>query len=86
MLRFNSKMIVLYLKGAIMQQCGQRFLYANDPANGTTANGSAPSEDDTTLGPLPEGWERRVDPNGRSYFVNHKNKVCLNIDKIDLLI
>lgn len=28
-----------------------------------------------TLGPLPDGWERRFDQNGRPYFVNHKNKV-----------
>ncbi|XP_071091947.1 E3 ubiquitin-protein ligase Su(dx)-like [Haliotis cracherodii] len=26
------------------------------------------------LGPLPEGWEKRVDANGRVYFVNHKNR------------
>lgn len=24
--------------------------------------------------PLPEGWEKRLDPNNRVYFVNHKNK------------
>ncbi|XP_074600611.1 E3 ubiquitin-protein ligase Su(dx)-like [Brevipalpus obovatus] len=24
--------------------------------------------------PLPEGWERRLDPSNRVYFVNHKNK------------
>jgi atrophin-1 interacting protein 5 (WW domain-containing E3 ubiquitin protein ligase 1) len=23
---------------------------------------------------LPDGWEKRYDPNGRVYFVNHKNK------------
>ena len=26
------------------------------------------------LGPLPDGWEKRVEPNGRVYFVNHKNR------------
>ena len=25
-------------------------------------------------GPLPDGWEKRVEPNGRVYFVNHKNR------------
>lgn len=25
-------------------------------------------------GPLPEGWEKRLDQNNRVYFVNHKNK------------
>lgn len=29
---------------------------------------------DDPLGQLPEGWEKRVDPNGRVYFVNHKNR------------
>ena len=40
-------------------------------SNNTTSNG-APEED--TLGPLPEGWEKRVEPNGRVYYVNHKNR------------
>jgi len=31
-----------------------------------------PSDD--PLGPLPEGWEKRVDPSNRVYFVNHKNR------------
>ncbi|KAK0423731.1 hypothetical protein QR680_008300 [Steinernema hermaphroditum] len=43
-----------------MHQWDQRFLYPN-------------SED--PLGPLPEGWEKRVDPStGRQYFVNHVNR------------
>ena len=25
-------------------------------------------------GALPDGWEKRVEPNGRVYFVNHKNR------------
>ncbi|GMT28047.1 hypothetical protein PFISCL1PPCAC_19344, partial [Pristionchus fissidentatus] len=30
---------------------------------------------DDPLGPLPEGWEKRADPNtGRMYFVNHVNR------------
>lgn len=32
------------------------------------------TEDSDPLGPLPEGWEKRVEPNGRVYFVNHKNR------------
>ncbi|XP_013794411.2 NEDD4-like E3 ubiquitin-protein ligase WWP1 [Limulus polyphemus] len=47
-----------------MQQCQQRFLF-HTPVQ---------VEEDDPLGPLPEGWEKRVDPNGRVYFVNHKNK------------
>ncbi|CAD5210212.1 unnamed protein product [Bursaphelenchus xylophilus] len=43
-----------------MHQWEQRFLY---------------QAHDDPLGPLPEGWERREDPNsGRQYFVNHVNK------------
>ncbi len=44
----------------------QRFLYPDQARGGT-------SEDDP-LGPLPDGWEKRVEPNGRVYFVNHKNR------------
>lgn len=32
------------------------------------------TEESDPLGPLPEGWEKRVEPNGRVYFVNHKNR------------
>ena len=63
----------------------QRFLYpdqSNRPGgNGTVAgNGPVPGAgvaappDDDPLGPLPDGWEKRVEPNGRVYFVNHKNR------------
>ncbi|KAH7715632.1 NEDD4-like E3 ubiquitin-protein ligase WWP1 [Aphelenchoides avenae] len=42
-----------------MHQWEQRFLY----------------QQDDPLGPLPEGWEKREDPNtGRQYFVNHVNR------------
>ncbi|XP_029824980.1 NEDD4-like E3 ubiquitin-protein ligase WWP1 isoform X1 [Ixodes scapularis] len=47
-----------------MQQCQQRFLY-HTPVQ---------VDEDDPLGPLPEGWEKRIDPNNRVYFVNHKNK------------
>lgn len=43
-----------------MHQWEQRFLY---------------NAHDDPLGPMPEGWERREDPNtGRHYFVNHVNR------------
>uniref|UniRef100_A0A914C5D6 E3 ubiquitin-protein ligase n=1 Tax=Acrobeloides nanus TaxID=290746 RepID=A0A914C5D6_9BILA len=43
-----------------LHQWEQRFLYQNH---------------DDPLGALPEGWERREDPNtGRQYFVNHINR------------
>ncbi|RWS18569.1 ubiquitin protein ligase-like protein, partial [Leptotrombidium deliense] len=46
-------------QGQVMQQCEQRFLFP-----------SSCSDEH----PLPDGWEKRVDPSGRAYFVNHKNK------------
>lgn len=60
-------------QGSVMQQCGQRFLYEQSGGWNATnghANGQTTEED-----PLPEGWEKRVDPNNRVYYVNHKNKV-----------
>ena len=63
----------------------QRFLYPDQSnranANGAVAGssplpGGGPTQaaDDDPLGPLPDGWEKRVEPNGRVYFVNHKNR------------
>ena len=52
-------------RARVMQMKNQRFLY---PEQGRQA-----AEDDP-LGPLPDGWEKRVEPNGRVYFVNHKNR------------
>ncbi|KAL5022685.1 hypothetical protein ScPMuIL_001840 [Solemya velum] len=48
-----------------MEQLQNRFLFPN-PMVG-------PQESDP-LGILPDGWEKRVDANGRVYFVNHKNR------------
>ncbi|KAK2722126.1 E3 ubiquitin-protein ligase Su(dx)-like [Artemia franciscana] len=49
-------------RGHIVTQGNQRFLYPQ-------GNGAAEDED-----PLPEGWEKRTETNGRVYFVNHKNR------------
>ncbi|ERL86970.1 hypothetical protein D910_04373 [Dendroctonus ponderosae] len=60
----------------VVQQGNQRFLYPQyqaGPAPGPSAASTAVEEDDG-LGPLPSGWERRVQPEGRVYFVNHKNR------------
>ncbi|XP_061778372.1 NEDD4-like E3 ubiquitin-protein ligase WWP1 isoform X2 [Nerophis ophidion] len=51
------------LQGA-MQQFNQRYLYS----------ASMMSAENDPLGPLPPGWERRVDSNDRVYFVNHNTK------------
>ncbi|CAL4080813.1 unnamed protein product, partial [Meganyctiphanes norvegica] len=45
----------------------QRFLYPG------TTNQSGIEENDP-LGQLPAGWEKRQEPNGRIYFVNHRNR------------
>ena len=45
---------------------------AATPATPAIAGGPpGPVGEDT---PLPDGWEKRVEPNGRVYFVNHKNR------------
>ncbi|XP_050717007.1 E3 ubiquitin-protein ligase Su(dx)-like isoform X3 [Eriocheir sinensis] len=48
----------------IAQLSSQRFLYPNQ--NQETEN--------DPLGPLPLGWEKRHEPCGRVYFVNHRNR------------
>lgn len=57
----------------VVSQGNQRFLY---PAQqqAVPAGGAIPQEDDDGLGALPDGWERRVQPDNRVYFVNHKNR------------
>jgi len=49
-----------------LETLANRFLFPN--ANTTNTDTGDP------LGPLPDGWEKRVDANGRVYFVNHKNR------------
>jgi len=51
-------------RARVLQMKNQRFLF---PDQQRTA-------EDDPLGPLPDGWEKRVEPNGRVYFVNHKNR------------
>ncbi|XP_063229832.1 E3 ubiquitin-protein ligase Su(dx) [Bacillus rossius redtenbacheri] len=54
----------------VVQQGNQRFLYPQHSATATPA----PEQEEDALGPLPAGWEKRVQPDGRVYFVNHKNR------------
>lgn len=49
-----------------LETLASRFLFPNANVNNTDAG--------DPLGPLPEGWEKRVDNSGRVYFVNHKNR------------
>ncbi|XP_028935598.1 E3 ubiquitin-protein ligase Itchy homolog isoform X2 [Ornithorhynchus anatinus] len=57
------------LQGA-MQQFNQRFIYGNQDLFTSTQN-----KEFDPLGPLPTGWEKRTDSNGRLYFVNHNTRV-----------
>ncbi|XP_041375572.1 NEDD4-like E3 ubiquitin-protein ligase WWP1 [Gigantopelta aegis] len=47
-----------------LEQLQRRFLFPQ----------ATQQDSNDPLGPLPEGWEKRVDANGRVYFVNHKNR------------
>lgn len=56
----------------VVSQGNQRFLY---PQQQQAAAGSvAVTEEDDGLGTLPDGWEKRIQPDNRVYFVNHKNR------------
>lgn len=54
----------------VMQQGNQRFLYPQYSSSTTPV----PEQEEDALGVLPAGWEKRVQPDGRVYFVNHKNR------------
>uniref|UniRef100_A0A8C4QCQ3 E3 ubiquitin-protein ligase n=1 Tax=Eptatretus burgeri TaxID=7764 RepID=A0A8C4QCQ3_EPTBU len=47
-----------------MQQFNQRYLYQT----------AQPQVENDPLGPLPDGWEKRVENSGRVYFVNHNTR------------
>ncbi len=53
-------------RAQVLQMRNQRFLYPDPSRGGASENDS--------LGPLPDGWEKREEPNGKVYFVNHKNR------------
>uniref|UniRef100_A0A3Q3AQS2 E3 ubiquitin-protein ligase n=1 Tax=Kryptolebias marmoratus TaxID=37003 RepID=A0A3Q3AQS2_KRYMA len=56
------------LQGA-MQQFNQRFIYGLQDHFAATA-----TKEFDPLGPLPHGWEKRTDTNGRVYFVHHPTR------------
>ncbi|XP_015220115.1 itchy E3 ubiquitin protein ligase a [Lepisosteus oculatus] len=56
------------LQGA-MQQFNQRFIYGLQDQIPVTQN-----KEFDPLGPLPHGWEKRTDTNGRVYFVHHPTR------------
>ncbi|XP_060750715.1 itchy E3 ubiquitin protein ligase b isoform X2 [Tachysurus vachellii] len=51
------------LEGA-MHHFNQRFIYSDQAA-------ATQNKEYDPLGPLPQGWEKRTDANGRVYFVHH---------------
>ncbi|CAG7727439.1 unnamed protein product [Allacma fusca] len=54
------------MRSHILEQGERRFLYPQQ----TILHGEQETDN---LGPLPEGWEKRTRPDGKVYFVNHKN-------------
>uniref|UniRef100_A0A1A9UR01 HECT-type E3 ubiquitin transferase n=1 Tax=Glossina austeni TaxID=7395 RepID=A0A1A9UR01_GLOAU len=57
----------------VVAQGNQRFLYQQQQQP-TATTATTAQEDEDTLGPLPDGWEKKVQPDNRVYFVNHKNR------------
>uniref|UniRef100_A0A8C7CGL3 E3 ubiquitin-protein ligase n=1 Tax=Oncorhynchus kisutch TaxID=8019 RepID=A0A8C7CGL3_ONCKI len=55
------------LQGA-MQQFNQRFIFGDQQI-------AAANKEFDPLGPLPHGWEKRTDTNGRVYFVHHTTRM-----------
>uniref|UniRef100_A0A6M2DTZ5 E3 ubiquitin-protein ligase n=1 Tax=Xenopsylla cheopis TaxID=163159 RepID=A0A6M2DTZ5_XENCH len=47
---------------------------ATMPTTAAMAMAGTIPDDTDALGPLPAGWEKRMQPEGRVYFVNHKNR------------
>lgn len=58
----------------VMTQGNQRFLYPQQPMASNTTTAPAQEDEVDGLGALPDGWEKRVQPDNRVYFVNHKNR------------
>ncbi|XP_059189978.1 E3 ubiquitin-protein ligase Itchy-like isoform X2 [Centropristis striata] len=56
------------LQGA-MQQFNQRFIFGAQDQTAAPQN-----KEYDPLGPLPHGWEKRTDTNGRVYFVHHPTR------------
>ncbi|OXA62079.1 E3 ubiquitin-protein ligase Su(dx) [Folsomia candida] len=65
------------MRAGILLQGKSRFLYQPQPTAAAPTSGIIHGDVDAdveTLGPLPDGWERRVRPDGRTYWINHVNK------------
>ncbi|XP_054741630.1 E3 ubiquitin-protein ligase Su(dx) [Anastrepha obliqua] len=58
----------------VVAQGNQRFLYSQQQQQPTAVTATVTQDDEDALGPLPDGWEKKVQSDNRVYFVNHKNR------------
>ncbi|XP_067624838.1 E3 ubiquitin-protein ligase Su(dx) [Eurosta solidaginis] len=58
----------------VVAQGNQRFLYSQQQQQPTAVTATVTQDDEDSLGPLPDGWEKKVQSDNRVYFVNHKNR------------
>ncbi|XP_037927507.1 E3 ubiquitin-protein ligase Su(dx) [Teleopsis dalmanni] len=58
----------------VVAQGNQRFLYSQQQQQPTAVTATVTQDDEDQLGPLPDGWEKKVQSDNRVYFVNHKNR------------
>lgn len=70
----NKKTEVCYDIFFIFQMFNFHLLQAHGGQPVVAGPSIATVDEDDALGPLPAGWERRKQPEGRVYYVNHKNR------------
>lgn len=58
----------------VVAQGNQRFLYSQQQQQPTAVTAPLSQDDEEQLGPLPDGWEKKLQSDNRVYFVNHKNR------------
>ncbi|EDV31343.1 uncharacterized protein Dana_GF14597 [Drosophila ananassae] len=58
----------------VVAQGNQRYLYSQQQQQPTAVTAQVTQDDEDALGPLPDGWEKKVQSDNRVYFVNHKNR------------
>ncbi|XP_055381669.1 E3 ubiquitin-protein ligase Su(dx) [Condylostylus longicornis] len=58
----------------VVAQGNQRFLYGQQQQQPTASVAPVTQDEEDHLGPLPDGWEKKVQADNRVYFVNHKNR------------
>ncbi|KAH8282736.1 hypothetical protein KR054_009413 [Drosophila jambulina] len=58
----------------VVSQGNQRYLYSQQQQQPTAVTAQVTQDDEDALGPLPDGWEKKIQSDNRVYFVNHKNR------------